>query len=214
MSRLGSITKAGFVEEVSLRYAVSWEENIEIIAGNQTPIQDLEVLYGCVRTLKPKTILEIGTFLGHTTLGLSVNSPSTTVYTVDICDEMRISVPEYQRFEVLPKWLVGLAYKTHGRKIIQILGDSRDAQTYAPLGEQTAEFAFVDGNHSREAVIQDSLNVLKHVCERGIVFWHDVREEEHIGVKKALEQIQDLQNLSITQIEGTWLAYTILGNGR
>ena len=66
-------------------------------------------------------MLEIGTFEGYTTLGLALNNPEAKIYTIDICREMKIDVPNYQRFGVLPKAQVGRAFGDKSENIFQIV---------------------------------------------------------------------------------------------
>jgi len=203
------ISKKDFFEIISCRYSVSIARKIVVLSRRtQTSLNDLKIIYRTARSITPRTILEIGTCYGDTTAGLFVNAIYADVYTIDIYKEMKINVPFYQKLEVLPKSKVGRVFKNRIPGIHQILGDSRNVDTYSILKGKTVDFAFIDGNHSFEAVLQDTRNVLKFVRKDSIIFWHDFNDIT--GVKMALNNLIYTDRLKIFYIDKTWLAFSIL----
>lgn len=85
--------------------------DVLLVEALATPERDARILYQIAKTLLPKVILEIGTFYGHTTYGLALNSPDSKLYTLDIYKEMGIAVPAYQERELLPRQEVGKHFR-------------------------------------------------------------------------------------------------------
>jgi hypothetical protein len=177
-----------------------------------TPPEDTYCLLRTAKIIEPNNVLEIGTFYGETTLALADNLPKATIYTIDICKEMKIDIPSYQRSEVLRRSRVGEAYLSYGAtNVISITGDSRKRSTFRPLKSRCVDLAFIDGNHSYEAVIRDSINVLAVMKPRGAILWHDYKDNGRGDVKAALRQLSVARGLTIYHIKGTWLAACLLG---
>ena len=182
------VTVKKFFKFVSRRYPNSVRDEV-IIAGYNlaTSLNEKYILYKLIRILRPGIILEIGTHFGFTTLGFAKNSPGSMIYTIDICKEMKIDIPRFQKPIALPKKFVGKAFAKKKTRIMQIFGDSRKIETYSFLKKKIVDFAFIDGNHSFEAVLEDTRNVLKFVRKNSIIFWHDF--DDITGVKMALNNL-------------------------
>ncbi|MDO8525678.1 MAG: class I SAM-dependent methyltransferase, partial [Candidatus Omnitrophota bacterium] len=122
-------------------------------------------------------------------------------------------VPASQKNQVLSKNEVGRAFRDKIPGIYQIFGDSRDIGTYARLKGKAVDLAFIDGNHSFDAVVRDTRNVLKFTKKRSIIFWHDFKDSDADGiieVKQALDSLCYSERLKIFHIHKTWLAFTII----
>jgi len=139
----------------------------------------------------PGNILEIGTHLGATARALALAFPGRMIHTVD--DPRAVVQPE-QQHEVLPERDIG--------RLIRGLPNVRQHRPPFDYRGTDIGLAFIDGDHSYEAVKRDTEAALKHA--RTIV-WHDVFEWQHpwVGVFKYLSQ----SGLPVTRVEGTWLAY-------
>ena len=171
---------------------------------------DAKVLFTTANMTEPKMILEIGTYKGKTTLGLANSALDAQVYTMDIFREMRKDINPSQRVEILPKTKVGRVFKNKKKNIIQIFGDSRDIASY-PFRGKKIDLAFIDGDHSLKAVIQDSLNVLKFMKRRSIIFWHDFFGDKNSQqVSAALGYLAVRKRLDIFHIKNTRLAFCLL----
>jgi predicted O-methyltransferase YrrM len=139
-----------------------------------------EVSYDIIATLmnyyKPKNILEIGTQFGGGTIILAMYSDGH-VYTIDIPREF---YPELSSKIIDPndrmKFIeLGNRIKDHPNlfeHITQIYGDSQNFD-YSVLPK--FDFVFIDGNHTKEAVITDTLKALERLNFGGIIFWHDIQ---------------------------------------
>jgi|ERR1017187_2851205 predicted O-methyltransferase YrrM len=170
-------------------------ESGNVLDGNVSPFE-LEVISKLVKVAAPETIFEIGTFDGRTTLNLAAQSGhNTRVYTLDLpaesLDHTKLSL-EYHDRKYVQKPQSGIRF--HGtdveRKIVQFYGDSASFD-YGPfLGK--VDFIFIDGSHSYEYVLSDSLWAMKMIRKAGIIAWHDYVSAGHCcwpGLVKALDEL-------------------------
>ncbi len=195
------------VDLASILGVSSIKSNIKLVDALATPERDAIILYSIAKTLTPKFVLEIGTFYGHTTYGLAVNSPKSTIYTIDICKEMGIGVPSYQAIERLPKNEVGKRFKNSNLKIVQIFGDSRNSSIYKEPPD--FDFVYIDGNHSAGSIISDTENVFNKTTKNALIFWHDYKDDGLVETKSALKQIINKFGINIWHIRDSWLAFTM-----
>jgi hypothetical protein len=180
--------------------------------GNVT-LLELLVLARLVRERRPRSVFEIGTFDGRTTLALAMNAPDDAiVYTLDLPahteTEHRIEHPE-RKFVDKPESGARFRGTDAARRIRQVYGDSAAFD----FSHYTAEFVFVDGSHAYEYVLSDSERALALLGDRpGTVVWHDYGEWP--GVTRALNQFAatDARFAALRWIEGTTLA--VLDRGR
>lgn len=64
---------------------------------------------------------------------------------------------------------------------------------------------FIDGDHSRAAVLHDSALAAHFVRPGGIILWHDYHDMGNVDVRDVLHDLFD-DGLQIKHVEGTWLA--------
>ncbi|MGQ0657572.1 MAG: class I SAM-dependent methyltransferase [Chromatiales bacterium] len=153
-------------------------KELKKVDGN-VDLAELAVLNALCRTLKPKNIVEIGTFDGRTTLNLALNSNAQvltldlpcnaeTVFQVTAADEKYVNKPlPGARFSSPPNNSLPCV----GR-ITQLYGDS-GAFDFSPWYGKI-DFVFLDGAHSYEYVASDTNIALRlRRPESGIIVWHD-----------------------------------------
>lgn len=205
------VTVKKFFEFVSREYPMSAMDEV-IIAGYNlvTSLNEKYILYKLIRVLRPKIILEIGTYLGFTTLGFARNSPGSMIYTIDICKEMKIDILRLQKPIVLPKKFVGEAFAKKKTRIMQIFGDSREIETFLFLKKKIVDFAFIDGNHSFKGVVRDTQNVLKFMRKGSVLCWHDFKKEDYSEVIQAICYLSQKEKFKIIHIRDTSLAVAFL----
>lgn len=128
----------------------------------------------------PKTIFEIGTYNGFTTLHMAVNSPADCkIYTLDLPPGYDLSQAKgnsYDDILVMQLSQDNIAkrfYKKHplSSKVVELFGDSSKFDFSPYYGK--IDLVFIDGNHSTEFVRKDSENAFKLVSENGLIVWHD-----------------------------------------
>lgn len=118
---------------------------------------ELITLNSLVKHYQPKTLFEIGTLHGRTTVNLLANSPDgATVYTLDILEEL----PD-NKFASHPR----------AKDVKRIVNDSRTLDT-TPYAKKM-DFVFIDANHEYDFVLNDSEKAMELVSDNGVVVWHD-----------------------------------------
>jgi predicted O-methyltransferase YrrM len=180
------------------------------VDGNVTTFE-LVSLCLLARSISPRTILEIGTFDGRTTLNLAANSPGATVFTLDLpreelpSAEARIA-PSDRKY--VDKAVSGARF--HGTdcesRIQQLYGDSATFDFTPYHGE--VDLVFVDGAHSYEYVLSDSRNALRLLRSgSGVIVWHDYGTWD--GVTRALDELRRHEPAfaRLRRIHGTSLVY-------
>jgi len=185
-----------------------------IVYGNVL-FADLVAIIKLIQSFDPKTLFEIGTFDGRTTLNMAyTSSPDAKVYTLDLPKTMARSVKLRLEPSDLPEIMkdnIGVRYvgKACQSKITQLYGDSA-AFDFTPF-RGTIDFVFVDGSHSYEYVmndIQQALKLLRH--GRGVIVCHDY--PYGTGVRRALHELYSAGGMfaEFRHIAGTNLACLIL----
>jgi hypothetical protein len=181
----------------------------EAVDGNVT-LLELLVLARAVAAWRPRTLFEIGTFDGRTTLNLAANAPEEAqVFTLDLPaaamqqTQLPLDAPE-RRFIDKPASGTRFRGTDVEPRITQLYGDSA-AFDFAPYSG-SIDFMFVDGSHALEYVLQDSITALELVRGRNAcVFWHDYTVWD--GVTRALDGLygDDPRFARLLHVEGTTL---------
>jgi predicted O-methyltransferase YrrM len=157
-----------------------------------TPITDQVMLAKLARFLRPKNILEVGSFRGYTARLLAENTaPDCTIHALDINPD-------------------------HGEAYIKSPLKSRIRRHIGSLKEQAPEslkgisfdFVFVDADHQFEAVDSDTRTIRPLLAEGGVLIWHDYSDWGWMSSWNRVPEF--LHNLSkeipILTIPGTTLA--------
>lgn len=158
-----------------------------------TPLMDTFVLLKGAAGFQPRSVLEIGSYLGVTARLLAENTGAECrIYALD-------QDPEHgQAYRGLPI----------ERKITQLVGRASLA-----LAEQGAPYdlVFIDGDHEREGALRDSLLAWNLLSEKGVIFWHDYQTVDYFihregSVPEAIRAFQDLVGAKVVALEDTMLA--------
>jgi len=173
------------------------------------PIHDALALLAVLVAESPKEVLEIGTFMGHTTKAMADNLPNAVIHTVDLPpDFSEIEQPDNNMpkddFHLIHRRVVGREFK--GKEvelhIKQHFGDTAK-MNFQEFGKPT--FFFIDGSHTYEYCKQDSENCYALCDGAGTFFWHDC-DEGHPGVVQFISEWR-ATGRNICRIAGTSLAY-------
>lgn len=158
-----------------------------------------------VRTLKPRRVLEIGTFEGNTTVNLAANAPADArVYTLDLPPgwggTFGLEVPDIHD-NAAPGHHTGRQFigSRYAGKVTQLWGDSAqfDWDEFSPF-----DFILIDGCHTYEYALADTRNALRVVRPGGVIVWHDYGMLE--DVSRAVDEFAD--EMKVHAIQGTRLA--------
>lgn len=157
----------------------------------------------------PGEVLEIGTFMGHTTRQMAENLPAAVVHTVDLPEDFSSdqdagqSIPK-DDFHLIARRIVGREFKGQlcGSRIRQHFADTAK-WNFREAG--SASFFFIDGSHTYEYCKNDSEKCFELCQGRGVFLWHDC-DETHPGVIRFLSEWRRLGR-DIRRISGTPIAY-------
>jgi len=141
-------------------------------------LSDLVHLGFLCQAIQPRTVFEIGTSTGYSSLFLAANtSPDTKIWTLDLptasLDTTDGSLTLYDRQIVEECHRKEPCFVGHplGRKITRLYGDS-GRFNFLPY-RQSVDLFFVDGAHSYEYVRTDTLNALRCCHPGSAIAWHD-----------------------------------------
>jgi predicted O-methyltransferase YrrM len=152
--------------------------NGKVSLGGSINAGDRRAIYSLIRALKPHRILEIGTHIGGSTLSIAAamrrnkqdgagDCSLTSVDSVDVNGApnaywKRIGFPRSPRENI-----AAFGMSEH---VSFVTADSR---AYFQNCRGSFDFAFIDGDHSAEAVHQDVTSALRHLHHEGIILLHD-----------------------------------------
>jgi predicted O-methyltransferase YrrM len=169
-------------------------------------LADLITLAQVVRYGRFTSMFEIGTFRGYTTYHLALNSqPDAHVYTLDLpAAGIPAAALELTDLQFIDKPISGEWYRNTDceYKITQLFGDSASFDWTAYQGKM--DFVYVDGGHSYEYAMADSLTARKLLGPGGVILWHDY--PTYPGVWACLDRVSQEWPGKIWWIDGTALA--------
>jgi len=142
--------------------------------GGNVWVNELVVLAGVCRLLKPKHVFEIGTFNGRTTVNLAANSPlDAIVHTLDIPHDHPKFAPVEgeERFQLHENNGAFYRKSAYAPRVDQLWADSAEFDVTPLIGQ--IDLAFIDGSHNYDYVKNDTEKVMAMMAPGGVVFWHD-----------------------------------------
>jgi len=152
-----------------------------LIRPSQVP-SEIEALLRQVSALRPKTVLEIGTYRGGTLfLFATVAEDDALLVSIDLPME-RFGEGYAKRRGKLYR-----AFARSGQRIELLRQHSHDPPTVAAvariLGGRLVDLLFIDGDHSYEGVAADFRLYSPFVRDGGLIVFHDIvpGKEEHVG---------------------------------
>jgi predicted O-methyltransferase YrrM len=159
---------------------------------------ETQILATLTCEFQPKTVFEIGTYNGFTTLHFAYNSPDDSkIYTLDlppdfeVKDKVHYSYDDLLVVELSKKNIARRVYKNDpmARKIVELFGDSEKFD-YSPYYGKI-DMVFIDGNHSYPYVKSDTENAFRMLSDRGVIIWHDFDYIIHRDVFKYLNRLSE-----------------------
>ena len=136
-------------------------------------------LASIVQALRPKTILEIGTYLGVSAYTMALNAPGNCqIFTVDLPDDASARADhELNAIDsghiTSSRHRVGDAFlgSPVQKQITQIREDSMTFRAEKWLND--ADLVYVDGGHSLPLVTKDTENAFRVLSPTGTIIWDD-----------------------------------------
>jgi hypothetical protein len=139
------------------------------------------VLISAARVVEAKTILEVGTSCGWTSMHLAMNTEAF-VFTLDIEDK--------------PKAYAGEPCETRISQLLTTAPKFANARAGCRL-----DMVFIDGDHSYEGIKADTEAALR--LNPKVVAWHDYSNADFPGVAKYLVEFE--QGRRVFHIEDSWI---------
>ncbi len=173
------------------------------------PMHELLALLGILVAAQPAEVLEIGTFMGHTTREMAEALDNAVIHTVDlpedfVADEFRPAPLPKDDWHLIGRRVVGRQFKDTAaeRRIRQHFADTA-TWDFREAGHPT--FFFIDGSHTYEHAKHDSEQCFALCAGQGLFLWHDC-DARHPGVEQTLSEWRELGR-DVRRIAGTTLAY-------
>lgn len=206
--KLQSIPSVSLDEILGLRKAEVLVTVQRYEDGMLPPEQALAILALLV-VERPAIVLEIGTFMGHTTKAMAMNLPDSIIHTVDLPPTFSPSADPSSHipkddFHLIARRSVGREFQDteYEKRIHQHFGDTATWDFQQALG---AEFFFIDGSHTYEYCKNDSEKCFDLCGGKGVFLWHDC-DETHPGVIQMICEWRAMGR-DIVRINGTPVAY-------
>lgn len=174
-----------------LRHPVLFSRAVRAVYSHGAAQKPLELyrLGRLVRAIKPRYLLEIGSFRGGTLKFWSSLVPrNATLISIDLPMVGVEDVVERPRFSHIPKGT---------QRVVEILGNSHCPQTrhrvLETLGEEQLDFLFIDGDHAYEGVRSDYRRYGTLVRSGGLIAFHDILphpEHPDYGVEQLWRELR------------------------
>ncbi len=173
------------------------------------PSEQAMALLSILVTEAPSCVLEIGTYMGHTTRQMAETLPAATIHTVDLPEDFTIesdldgNIPK-DDFHLIRRRVVGREFKGQpcAARIQQHFADTAHWD-FREAGAPT--FFFIDGSHTYEYCKSDSEKCFDLCQGQGVFLWHDC-DGTHLGVERLILEWRQ-QGRDIRLIAGTPIAY-------
>ncbi|RYE31555.1 MAG: class I SAM-dependent methyltransferase, partial [Sphingobacteriaceae bacterium] len=148
-----------------------------------------QLLFRLAEHFKPKTLIELGTCLGVTSLYLHQANPSAQLTTIEGCKEIAdVAVKNFQISEA---------------KNINLKVGNFDEVLPGLLGTlQNIDFVFIDGNHTEEATLRYFDWILPKTYDKTVIIFDDIYWSK--GMKSAWKKIKAHPEVSVT-IDLFWI---------
>jgi predicted protein tyrosine phosphatase/protein-L-isoaspartate O-methyltransferase len=152
-------------------------------------VKEVQQICALVKKTQPKTILEIGTRFGRTSINMAKFAPvDCKLICVDIDHQDHEPLKQYPEF----------------KKIQFITADSLK-QDFQFAGYKKYDFILIDGNHREKWVENDTKKALKVLNKGGVIVWHDYGKQNYKNIQ--VKETLDLMGIFPKVMAGTSLAY-------
>ena len=186
------------IEELLEKLNLKMPKNIKLEAlhegkrGSLFPYE-IKTIATITKALKPKNVLEIGTYEGRASLNIALNlDKNSKLYTIDL--------PQGKN----STFKVGKFFKNSmvESKIQQIDADSMKFD-FSKLPKM--DMIFIDGAHGYYPVLSDTKNAMSILNKNGIILWDDV-DNCHLGSTEAVYSQCEKEGFYFYLLSGTKMA--------
>ena len=142
--------------------------------GMRTPVGTVRMLYGIAKAMDAKTFIDVGTFVGLSTLwvarAMEENDNGGQIYTIELDQKWLDQAKEFAKE-------AGLSHRINFN-----LGDSRDYLPAVPIA--TVDLVLLDSGN-KDLYPTDFENVEKYFTEDTLIIAHDVIEQSKVEFHSA-----------------------------
>lgn len=179
-------------------------------------IEELCKICLIVSWLKPRKILELGTYNGMTTLQMALNAPKTCItYTLDLPPEVAATIELglidqmiANKFKERFKTATGSYFADRSDvDIRQLWGDTSNFD-YSVVGEGV-DLIFVDAAHDYLHKKEDTEAAFRLLAPGGVILWHDYAQVANPDVTRCLAEFAESK--PIFHLRNTHLAVHFAG---
>lgn len=170
-----------------------------------------------VRSGRPQRrprLFEIGTHRGAGLCHFHAMAPKLDLHSLNVLPSQLLVPARQLPEEILEADEIGILARERKIQYTQHLADSRRFDWDKLANEGRFDIVFIDGCHESLTVLADTLNALRILQPGGLLIWHDCKASDRPG-RSVLAALHDLDAHefagSIRHIEGTWLAFAIVG---
>lgn len=173
-------------------------------------LNDIEPILAFIQTFHLKTIIEFGIQRGATAKFILNNCPSVENYIgIDITPDAQTTLP-IQQIEV-PQIAGELVKDYHQVNLILTPNGTRDL---TPGHLPAADLILIDGDHSADGVLLDTILARQTIRKGGIICWHDYGNLLVPDVTKVIDELNIKEGNRIFWIENGFLCFQICREGR
>lgn len=174
------------------------QKKISAIAKNALKPPGLaQLIYRLAKDVKPKTIIELGTCLGITTLYLQAATPGAKTYTLEGCPQTAA--------------VAAAMFKQGKADIEQLTGNFDDTLYPLITSLPRLDFVYIDGNHQKDATLRYFEWCLPKVHENTLLIFDDIYWSQ--GMKEAWQTIKAHPQVTIT-IDLFWIGLVYFKKGQ
>jgi predicted O-methyltransferase YrrM len=164
-------------------------------AHGMCDLEDYFALAAILLHARPRSIFEIGTYLGVTSDFFLELLPDVRVASIAyVRPRIGLLGKKYNNSEI-GKDAIGSAVRAeHRARFTQLYGDSHTLDAERMIREHGRfDLVFIDGDHTREGVAQDTVLARRLLAPGGTIAWHDANpKEKYRGVREFLERELDV----------------------
>jgi predicted O-methyltransferase YrrM len=157
---------------------------------------DIEALVAALLALRPKRIFEIGTYRGASSEMMLRLLPKAQVISIAFVSEPEAG-RKFNNDELAVRDVGALVSPANRGRFTQLIGDSHQIDPADFLRQHgPMDLVFIDGDHSRDGVRQDTDLARAILAKGGAIAWHDANpKKRYIGSRLFLEE--DLPELAL-----------------
>jgi predicted O-methyltransferase YrrM len=156
-----------------------------------------ELLTGFVLALKPKMLLETGTHKGRSTKAIAEGMVKNDLGHLWTVDKKNYGLMSYGAIDDVQEPFV-----------TQVVGETPEVYGIEPfLSLQGIDFAFIDGDHTREGLIEDLRYVDAHRADECLVLVDNARDEGWPEIMEYFNSYTDYPHFAMPTMCGTEIIY-------